>query len=304
MKIGLVLSGGVAKGAYHAGCLKAFKDRELKGITYVSGASIGVFGAYAQAADKIDLFCDLWKSIHFDTVADLAYSTWFNRFFRNIINELISVEDDLKLPMYAPICCLPFIKMEYGKLYGIYDKRWYNFLRGAAAYPVISGGVRFYRGQIAFDGGAMDNIPIRPLLKNEDPDLIIVLHFEADFRLRKEYLCYGVPILHFDVSSYDSNRSSSFDFHCDTISSRLSAGYDYGNRICDLIINNKDLDSVVKEFAVLREKEKNSTFNNVTFETWVQRLNSLFYPFISRRNIRVRNLYCEENNNKEFKENV
>ena len=48
-KIGLVLGGGGAKGAYQAGALKAMKEANLiKNITYVSANSIGTINIYTS----------------------------------------------------------------------------------------------------------------------------------------------------------------------------------------------------------------------------------------------------------------
>ena len=49
MKIGLVLAGGIAKGAYQAGFIKALKEElgDSNEIVAISCASIGFFGAYA-----------------------------------------------------------------------------------------------------------------------------------------------------------------------------------------------------------------------------------------------------------------
>ncbi|QPR88248.1 patatin-like phospholipase family protein [Aeromonas hydrophila] len=49
MKIGLVLSGGAAKGAYHVGILKAFHEKNIK-IDIYSGASIGALNAVIAAS--------------------------------------------------------------------------------------------------------------------------------------------------------------------------------------------------------------------------------------------------------------
>ncbi len=53
MRIGLVLSGGGAKGSAHLGVLKAFEEKEIK-FDYVSGTSIGAFIAAVYANGNID----------------------------------------------------------------------------------------------------------------------------------------------------------------------------------------------------------------------------------------------------------
>ncbi|MBR1615369.1 MAG: hypothetical protein IJ673_07780, partial [Treponema sp.] len=64
LRIGLVLSGGMAKGAYQMGALKAidefFGDGE---IVALSSASIGVLNAFAFANGIVDEGISMWKNI-------------------------------------------------------------------------------------------------------------------------------------------------------------------------------------------------------------------------------------------------
>ena len=64
MNIGLVLSGGMAKGAYQIGALQAIKNfLPTDEIKYISCASIGVLNGYAYATDKLDYAETMWKEL-------------------------------------------------------------------------------------------------------------------------------------------------------------------------------------------------------------------------------------------------
>lgn len=283
MNVGLVLAGGVAKGAYQAGFLQALDEENGLNVTAVSAASIGVLGAYAYSASKLDLLSQLWKNVHFDSLVDLSGKVWFKHYLRDIINELVGKDDKLRIPVYAPVCYLPFLHLDYCRMKGDYQKKWYSLMRSAISFPIISGGIRFFRGQISVDGGLMDNIPIQPLLYNEKQDVILVLHFEAGFRPRRKYLLENVPIIDYDISLNNMFRKHSFDFHGDTLTSMMESGYEYGKQICaDLFNGGKN---GIEELLLFAEKRKNDELplrlNNVTFETWVQRANELFYPLIA-----------------------
>lgn len=302
MNVGLVLAGGVAKGAYQAGFLQALDEEKSVNVTAVSGASIGVFGAYAYSAGKLGLLRRLWESIHFDSLVDLAGQVWFKHYLRDKLNELVCKDDELKIPVYAPVCYLPFLHLDYCRMKGAYQKRWYSFLRSAISFPIISGGVRFFRGQISVDGGLMDNIPIQPILYNEKQDVILVLHFEAGFRPRRQYLLENVPIIDYDVSLNNMFRKHSFDFHGDTLASMLESGYDYGRQICEDLFNSGE--NGIEELLASAEKRKHDELplrlNNVTFETWVRRANELFYPLISSK---AQNIYDITERKREQKKN-
>ena len=64
MKIGLVLSGGMAKGAYQIGALRAInKFIPRDEITCISCASIGVLNGYAYVTDQLDVAEKMWKGL-------------------------------------------------------------------------------------------------------------------------------------------------------------------------------------------------------------------------------------------------
>ena len=55
MNIGLVLSGGMAKGAYQIGALKAILNfLPIDEIKYISCASVGTLNGYAFAVNKLE----------------------------------------------------------------------------------------------------------------------------------------------------------------------------------------------------------------------------------------------------------
>ena len=57
---GLVLEGGGARGSYHVGALKAFRDRNIK-FNYVVGTSIGSINGVFVATDELDKLETLWR---------------------------------------------------------------------------------------------------------------------------------------------------------------------------------------------------------------------------------------------------
>ncbi len=299
MNIGLVLSGGVAKGAYQAGFLKAVKEIKNSQVTSIACASIGVLNGYAYSANKVDKLCELWESIHFDSTSDYLRAVCFKHLLRDVVHELVDPETDvLELPVYTPICYpFPIPRMRYYRLQGEYLKKWYSFMRGAMAFPVVGGLVRFHRGWMAIDGGAMDNIPIQPLLYAEKPDLILVLHFEAGFRPRKRYLEFGVPIIDYDVSLHNDFRKYSFSFHSTILKEMLEGGYEYGKEICGQLFGagNNDLQTLLEEAEKRREEEETLRISNKTFDTLVQRLNEFFYPTVKENAGRVFDLTVPRN---------
>ncbi len=62
-KIGLVLSGSGAKGAYQAGCLKALSDAGFTNIAFISGVSSGALNACAYSLGQVEELQELWQNI-------------------------------------------------------------------------------------------------------------------------------------------------------------------------------------------------------------------------------------------------
>ena len=64
MKIGLVLSGGMVRGALQIGALKAIREYLAPNeIEIMSCASIGALNGYAFAADRLKELESLWLSV-------------------------------------------------------------------------------------------------------------------------------------------------------------------------------------------------------------------------------------------------
>jgi NTE family protein len=68
IKVGLVFSGGGAKGAYHLGVWKAIRELGLENIIKgVSGSSIGALTGYMFSVKEYDKSYQLWYSSALET---------------------------------------------------------------------------------------------------------------------------------------------------------------------------------------------------------------------------------------------
>jgi predicted acylesterase/phospholipase RssA len=61
-RVGLVLEGGGAKGAYAFGCLKAFKEKGVR-FDAVAGTSVGALNAILWSGDRLDAGERLWRDL-------------------------------------------------------------------------------------------------------------------------------------------------------------------------------------------------------------------------------------------------
>jgi predicted acylesterase/phospholipase RssA len=76
-RIGLVLSGGGAKGAYHIGCLKALRAAGVDRFAAIAGSSVGAINAVCAATGRLDVAERAWRALGpFDVVRLRLRGAW------------------------------------------------------------------------------------------------------------------------------------------------------------------------------------------------------------------------------------
>jgi NTE family protein len=166
-KVGLVLSGGAARGFAHVGVIKALLEKGIK-PDVVSGVSAG---AIAGA-----LFCDgygpeemlsiikdksLFKYASF-TVPKNGLLSIQN--MQNVLEESLRAKkfEDLKIPFYCNATNLNTGKAEY-----FHEGELPIRIRASASIPVLFKPV-IMNGYTYVDGGVVDNFPVKPLQNKVD----------------------------------------------------------------------------------------------------------------------------------------
>ena len=90
-KVGIVLSGGMAKGAYQVGALKAISEYfQPEDIMFISASSIGVLNSYAFATRKLEYAERMWKETICEDknvfIAKLVKSAFLQKAIDNLID--------------------------------------------------------------------------------------------------------------------------------------------------------------------------------------------------------------------------
>lgn len=70
-KIGLVLTGGGAKGAYQAGCLNALHKAGYTRLSAISGTSVGAMNGILLAAGRLDAIDEAWSNLRLRDIIGL-----------------------------------------------------------------------------------------------------------------------------------------------------------------------------------------------------------------------------------------
>lgn len=215
-KIGLVLSGGGAKGLAHIGALKVIDSMGLK-VDYIAGTSMGaVVGAlYASGYSGMQLD-SIFRQVDFDRLINDDIPRSSKSFFERDNNEkyaialpfdglkvnlpsaisrgqnvfnLISkltlhvshIEDFEKLPI--PFFCIA-TNVETGEAIQLENGNLAQSILASGAFPSLFQPV-IINDQILIDGGVVNNYPIDEL-KAKGMDLIIGVDVQDDLAYREE----------------------------------------------------------------------------------------------------------------------
>lgn len=214
-KMGLVLSGGGAKGAYQAGVFRALADLDvMKRVTAVSGSSIGALNAALFAMEDKDVWERAWGEVSYgrflvkdeaapkrklsDIIRDLRDREPTRNFqefiarnrlapfsqagIRQLMEEFIDFDkvSGFRAPLYVCAYNMEKLEPEYFNLGGRSKEDIITLILASSAIPVVFNPVIF-QGQPYCDGGIVppysdkDNADKIPLLPLREEGCDVIL---------------------------------------------------------------------------------------------------------------------------------
>lgn len=165
--IGLVLSGGGARGIAHIGILQALEELGVK-PDIISGTSTGAaIGAFYTAGYTVSQIKEIILTNHFFRFSDFAWSSsgllstegneeMFRKYFKH------KSFNDLKLPLY-----ISATDILAGKTIFYSDGDVVKVILASSALPLVFKPVK-YKNRLLIDGSAISCFPIEPLIKRCD----------------------------------------------------------------------------------------------------------------------------------------
>ncbi len=209
-KLGLVLSGGGAKGAYQLGMLKVLKEKGLLNeITHISGASIGAINAVLYLQDDMELMEKVWNEFEQKKIFNIDEFSITEEnigFTRKTVTELVRKNIDMKKISKSPVSVYVSVSKltkeidgaeikepHYFRLNGETPDMIEKLILASSAFPLIFEPVVIGDEKYA-DGGLSDNEPVKPLYDEGVRDFIVIglssdrvfpkeLYPDADFKL-------------------------------------------------------------------------------------------------------------------------
>ncbi|MBE6693133.1 MAG: hypothetical protein E7586_07495 [Ruminococcaceae bacterium] len=222
MNIGLVLSGGMAKGALQLGALYALSEFiPLEEIKYVCCASVGTLNGYAYMTNKLEQAKKMWSGLCSNGKMGL-YQFLKSEILQQSIIGLYDPNDSLPSEFYCSLLELSAMNIVYKDLSKVEKDKIPLYLKASVALPVCNRAVQV-DGSGYYDGATVDNIPVLPLLDREI-DYIICIYFD-DVCYKFENTDFDNKIVKITFQGETSLRQS-FVFQQDSIDNMLEDGYE------------------------------------------------------------------------------
>ena len=197
-KIGLILEGGGMRGAYTGGVLEAFMEKNIK-FPYVIGVSAGANNGANFVAEQKKRSKEIFTkySVHKNFAGFkhwLKRDSYFNMDFLydDLPNNLLPFDYDTfkDQDTIFKVCATNATsgQAEYFKKSDYSNEDFMTkVLKASSSLPVISKPVSI-NGELYFDGGVTDSIPLEKSLEDGNIYNVIVLTRNSDYRKKEQLL--------------------------------------------------------------------------------------------------------------------
>ena len=278
-RVGIVLSGGMAKGAYQVGALRAIQNYiPRNAIHYLSSASIGVLNGYAFDQNKLDEAERMWKEICIDDTRFFISQILRSCLIQEDIKKIYSPDNKFHRHFYATFLDYSHMKVVYKNLAKEDPELVGKYLKASVSMPIYNKAVKIDK-TLLFDGAVVDNIPVFPL-KNKNFDYLICIYFD-NYSYRFENKNFDEKIIHLTFPD-DKFVKTSVVFSKENIERMLEAGYERTNYILDRVIGKDYTDvEAIRKNILLRDDDIKV---RITGEVLTTGLNKLSQKFL-RKNI-------------------
>ena len=253
MNIGLVLSGGMAKGALQLGALYALSEFiPLEEIKYVCCASVGTLNGYAYMTNKLEKAKKMWSGLCSNGKMGL-YQFLKSEILQQSIIGLYDPNDSLPSEFYCSLLELSAMNIVYKDLSKVDKDKLPLYLKASVALPVCNRAVQV-DGSGYYDGATVDNIPVLPLLEREI-DYIICIYFD-DVCYKFENTDFDSKIVKITFPDETSLRQS-FVFQQDSIDNMLEDGYERTKNILEKYFSDgyDNLEQIYRNIDLLNQNK-------------------------------------------------
>lgn len=286
LRIGIVFSGGFAKGAYEIGFCKAILEYiEMNNIKAVSGASIGAINAYGFINNKFDYLFEVWRNLDFKSAKEFLVKSDKRKIIYNYIEEMqAEVKTLSQTPCYIDYIKIPNISLCYKNVNKEHNNVRNDFLKASISVPGLYNPI-LVQEDYYVDGAFLDNTPIAPL-ENENLDLIFVLRFD---HASEQYEELNTDAAIIEIVFEDDKRLKDYFYFNSSLTNRLiEQGYRKSKDILDIVFKYGEDIQYIKSIARIYNQESRKNIIPKSGEEIVNKMNKLRKIF--------KNEYLDEGN--------
>ena len=288
LRIGLVFSGGFAKGAYEIGFCKAIMEYIImENIKAVSGASIGAINAYGFINNKFEYLCKVWKSLEFRSAKEFFVKSDKRKVIYDYITDMQL--DEIKkseAACYINYIKVPNITLCYKNVNNESSEIQNDFLKASISVPGLYNPI-LVKEDYYVDGAFLDNTPISPLA-NENLDLIFVLRFD---HASEEYNDLNTNAAIIEIVFEDDKKLKDYFYFNSSLTNRLiEQGYKKSKDILEVVFKYGENIEYIKSIAKIYNQESRKNLIPKSGEELVNKMNKLRKIF--------KNEYLDDENEK------
>ncbi len=265
------MAGGMAKGAYEIGALRAIDEMFPHGtIQYVSASSVGVLNSYAFLTNQLDRGAQMWHDIEYNGTHAFIGTILKSAYLQDIIHDLVRPGDRITETFYSTLLNIGKLTIEYKNFAKINPRNYRDYLRASVAMPIYNKAV-IINGDKYFDGAMADNIPTHPLMRH-NLDYIICLHFDnCTYTFENEY--FDNKVVNLTYRS-DKRVSDAVTFRHDAIDHLIDEGYVQTRHTLRKIFANgiEDYEAVYREIEKRNGGKRELRVTGDTVTTNINRL--------------------------------
>ncbi|MBO5003964.1 MAG: patatin-like phospholipase family protein [Clostridia bacterium] len=273
LRIGVVFSGGFAKGAYEIGFCKAILEYiKMNNIKAVSGASIGAINAYGFINNKFDYLFEVWRNLNFKSAKEFLVKSDKRKIIYNYIEEMqAEVKTLSQTPCYINYIKVPNISLCYKNVNKEHNKIQNDFLKASISVPGLYNPI-LVKEDYYVDGAFLDNTPIAPL-ENENLDLIFVLRFD---HASEQYEELNTDAAIIEIVFEDDKRLKDYFYFNSSLTNRLiEQGYRKSKDILDIVFKYGEDIQYIKSIARIYNQESRKNIIPKSGEEIVNKMNKL-----------------------------
>lgn len=285
-KIGIVLSGGLAKGAYQIGVLKAVEELVNRNtISVISASSVGVLNAYAFMNRQLYEAERIWKKMDFKSSTAFVRNVLQGSFLDDCLKKIPIADDFFDIEFYATLLNTSLKKIDYINFQDLSSELCKRFARASVALPPFNKPMQILE-HTYLDGALVDNIPISPFI-DKNVDCIICIYFD-DYNYKFENEDINGKTIKINQQS-DMFMKNVFQFKHDYIEKMIEDGYCYGKSVLSRFFTDGMLSSSYLEEIKAFNSDNEQKKWYVTCETVTKNFNKVTRKLLNGKDTKCKN---------------